>query len=298
LIAAGSRAHAAYETAAALERADASARVLTARTEARGLGRASGFSDLARIAPAGLVPPSGRAAAHLADLLEMAAAAAAAAEGLDDQVAEAVGRSAAELTRVAAGSGALDPGGVARMARRAIGSVRGLADHTMPRDEPWQLLRLGTFLTRAGWTGALLAGGAAAGPGGDWELGPWSAIAAVCGAAGDAREADGALEIVTRLLTDRRLPAGHALAVAEVEATLAALSRGAGAGGPAPALARSAASRLRDPGLPRRIEHSLQALLEEQVDAVAAVERAAIGAPRGPEPLATLLAADRIAATS
>ena len=297
MIAAGSWAHAAYETAAALERADASARVLTARTEARGLGRASGFSDLARIAPAGLVPPSGRAAAHLADLLEVAAAAAAAAEGLDDQVAEAVTRSAAELTRVAAGSGALDPGGVARMARRAIGSVRGLADHTMPRDEPWQLLRLGTFLTRAGWTGALLAGGAAAGPGGDWELGPWSAIAAVCGAAGDACEADGALEIVTRLLTDRRLPAGHALAVAEVEASLAALSRGAG-GGPAPALARLAASRLRDPELPRRIEHSLQALLAEQVDAVAAIERAAIGMARGPEPLATLLAGDHIAATS
>jgi len=268
--------------------------VLTARAEARGLGRASGFSDLARIAPAGLVPPAGRAAVHIADLLDAAAAAAAAAEDLDEQVAEAITRSASELARMAAGSGGLDPGGVARTTRRAVGSVRGLADHTMPREEQWQLMRLGTFLTRARWTAGLLAGGAVAA--GDWELGPWGAIAAVCGARGEMDVADGPQEVVTRLLTDRRLPAGHALAVAETEASLAAVSRGPAGGGPAVALARSAASRLRDPELPARIERSLPALLEEQLGAVAAVERAVIGAGHAPQPPAAMRPAARVAA--
>ncbi|MGB1711735.1 MAG: hypothetical protein ACPHP1_04080, partial [Miltoncostaeaceae bacterium] len=77
----GSHMAAVYGMAAALERADASARVLGARARAArdGEGPAAAFSALATAGPEGLVPAVGTGGALAARHLEQAALAAAAA---------------------------------------------------------------------------------------------------------------------------------------------------------------------------------------------------------------------------
>ena len=86
------RSEAIHEMAAALERADASARVLGARARAArdGAGPAAAFSALAAAGPDGLVPAVGTGGALAARHLEQAALAAAAA-GPGPPLGDAVG---------------------------------------------------------------------------------------------------------------------------------------------------------------------------------------------------------------
>ncbi len=148
-----------YEVAAALERADASARVLGARARAArdGAGPVVAFSALASAGPEGLVPPVGTGGALAARHLEQAAlAASAAGTMLPAEVVEALAHATAASRAQAGGANALDPSSAARAVRREVAAVRGLATHSMRRDEVWEVMRLGTYLPRAAWMSALL----------------------------------------------------------------------------------------------------------------------------------------------
>jgi uncharacterized alpha-E superfamily protein len=290
----GAQAFALYETAAALERAEASARVLAARAQAgrRGADGAAVFAALAACAPEGLVPARGAGGAHLRRSLDQAAeAGVAAGAALPEEVLDALARAVAETTRHAGGSGALDPQETARTVRRAIAAVRGLAVGTMSRDGAWELLRLGTFLPRAGWLAALLSATARLAAQANWSDGAaWAAAAAIAGterALGEPGLArDHAAEI---LLRDPRFPCSVAFALAEVEAAVFGLGQGGPDAGPGLALARSALARLYRPEAAQAMAGGrMGELMDDVLDAIGAV--AAAAAPRrSPIPPGSLL---------
>jgi uncharacterized alpha-E superfamily protein len=277
----GGEAFGVYETAAALERAEASARVLAARARARGARPSGGpgvFAALAACAPEGLVPPRGTGAAHLLRYLDSAASAAArAGSALPADVVEALAWVVADAARQTAASSAMDPQEVSRAARRQVAAVRGLMAHTMPRDRAWELARLGTFLPRAGWVAALLGAAARLSSHPDWGAGePWAAAAGILGVEPDAGAAT-----PRRLLLDECLPFSLAFALAEVEAALFALERNR-QGGRALPMARAAHSRLRRPEAVETIAAGrADGVVDEVLDALGAVAALAVPAPEG-----------------
>ncbi len=216
-----------YEVAAALERADASARVLGARARAArdGAGPVVAFSALASAGPEGLVPPVGTGGALAARHLEQAAlAASAAGTMLPQEVVEALAHAAAASRTQAGGANALDPSGAARAVRREVAAVRGLATHSMRRDEVWEVMRLGTYLPRAAWMSALLmscARVATAHPASADAA--WNAAARVAGVHGDGNVP--AAAVPAALVMDNRAPVAVAYCVEEVAAALFELSR-------------------------------------------------------------------------
>ncbi len=277
------RAELIHEMAAALERADASARVLGARARAAraGAGPAAAFSALASVGPGGLVPPVGTGGALAARHLEHAAlAAAAAGPVLPDDVVEALGHAAAEARLQSGGANALDPRGVARAVRREVAAVRGLAAHSMPRDAVWQTMRIGTFLPRAAWMTALLLACvrvAAADPESSGAV--WHAAALVAGAhAGEPPVGD---EVLPRLLTDETIPVTVAYSVEEVTGALFALSRQGSAAAATLALARATAAHLGSPSTLTALATDAEPLLEGILDAIGALAASAVPVPRG-----------------
>lgn len=266
-----------YESAAALERAEASARVLAARASLPpGSGRA--FAELSSNAPEGLIPTPGRGAAHVARQLARASDMAAGAQGLlGAEVVDAFDLVAAAARRVASTSDALDPGGTARAARRGVATVRGLVAATIDRDGRWEAFRLGTHLPRAGWLTALARAAAemdARGAGVTWQIA--GTIASVPVADGD---------VARRLLSDLRSVGSVAFAVAESEAAVLALARDGEVNGAALPLAREARSRLRvaadDPGAV-----ALDDLLDALGALAAAVDPTVTGPARRRDPSA------------
>lgn len=277
------RSDAINEMAAALERADASARVLGARARAArdGAGPAAAFSALAAAGPDGLVPAVGSGGALAARHLEHAAlAAAAAGPVLPDDVVDALAHAAAEARAQSGGGNALDPRGVAVAVRREVAAVRGLAAHSMPRDDIWEVMRLGTFLPRAAWMSALLLACATVArddPGSAPAV--WHAAALVAGAPPPG--ADGPHEVLPILLTDGALPVSVAHAIGEVTAALFALSRrGLVDAGPL-ALARATGARLSSPALPDLLVSGPVAAIGEALDAIGAIAGAARARPAG-----------------
>ncbi len=240
-----------YEVAAALERADASARVLGARARAArdGAGPVVAFAALASAGPEGLVPPVGTGGALAARHLEQAAlAASAAGTMLPQEVVEALAHAAAASRTQAGGANALDPSGAARAVRREVAAVRGLATHSMRRDEVWEVMRLGTYLPRAAWMSALLmscARVATADPASADAA--WNAAARVAGVHGDGNVP--AAAVPAALVMDDRAPVAVAYCVEEVAAALFELSRRGAADAAALALARATAARLAHPNL-------------------------------------------------
>ncbi len=240
-----------YEVAAALERADASARVLGARARAArdGAGPVVAFAALASAGPEGLVPPIGTGGALAARHLEQAAlAASAAGTMLPQEVVEALAHAAAASRTQAGGANALDPSGAARAVRREVAAVRGLATHSMRRDEVWEVMRLGTYLPRAAWMSALLmscARVATADPASADAA--WNAAARVAGVHGDGNVP--AAAVPAALVMDDRAPVAVAYCVEEVAAALFELSRRGAADAAALALARATAARLAHPDL-------------------------------------------------
>lgn len=279
----GPEAFALYETAAALERAEASARVLGARARASRRSREGGrgvFAALAGCAPEGLVPARGTGAAHLLRYLDCAAqAGVAAGSALPDEVVDALAWAVGEARLQAAGSGALDPQEVARAVRREIAAIRGLMAHNMSRDGAWELLRLGTYLPRAGWVAALLQASARLAREPDWGDGaPWTAAASITGAdaLGPVTTTEAAAE---HLLLDDRFPFSVGFAVAEIEGALFALERTGAAGGGALAMARMAHTRVRRSELmPAVAEGRILPLLDEVLDGIGAVAHVAVPA--------------------
>lgn len=276
------RAELIHEMAAALERADASARILGARARAAraGAGPAAAFSALATAGPGGLVPPVGTGGALAARHLEHAAlAAAAAGPVLPHDVVEALAHAAAEARRQSAGANALDPRGVARAVRREVAAVRGLAAHSMPRNDVWETMRLGTFLPRAAWMTALLLACvrvAAADPASASAV--WHAAALVAGAhAGDPPPAG---EVLPRLLADETVPVTVAYSANEVAGSLFSLSRRAVAGAAPLALARATAARLASPATLNDLATDPEPLLEGVLDAIGALAASAVPSPR------------------
>ncbi|MCU0308615.1 MAG: alpha-E domain-containing protein [Thermoleophilia bacterium] len=278
-------AFAVHQMAAALERAEASARVLAARARAStaGAGQAAVFAALAEAAPEGLVPAPGAGGALLARYLDQAAmAAAAAAAVLPEDVLDAVSGAAQEARRWAGGARALDPQGVARAVRREVAAVRGLAADSMSREGAYELIRLGTFLPRAAWVAALLASCASLAGTDGWRGGtPWAAAAAVTGA--DRPLGEGALGRVPRfLLLDARYPFSVAFALAEVEGAVFGMARPAG-DTPALAMVRMAQARLHRPDTGNAVDSGMAALMDELLDAIGAVASAAVPRAGGPE---------------
>jgi len=270
-----------HEMAAALERADASARVLGARALAArdGAGPAAAFSALASAGPEGLVPAVGTGGALAARHLEQAAlAASAAADVLPGEVVDALAHAAAASRAQAGGANALDPAGAARAVRREVAAVRGITTHALRRDTTWEVLRLGTFLPRAAWMTALLlscarvaADDAAAADA------VWLAAAGVAGARGG--EAPPATEVPVLLVTDDRAPVSVAYAVEEVTAAVFALTRHDAAHSAALALARATAARLSNPALRVSLAHDPGATLVEVLDAIGALAAAVMPLP-------------------
>jgi uncharacterized alpha-E superfamily protein len=286
---AGPRAFALYETASALERAEASARVLAARARVGRRppdGRPGLFAALAACAPPGLVPARGAGAAHLRRSLDQAArAGAAAGAALPEEVMDALAWAVAQATRQAGRADALDPQEVSRTVRREVAAIRGLIAHSMSRDAAWELLRLGTFLPRAGWVAALVGASARLASQPEWAVdAPWRAAAVITGAdraLGDGLAGSHAAEF---LLLDPRFPLSVACSLAEVESALFALGRAGAVGEPALAMARMAHSRLRLPDVQRAIAETRAAwLVDEVLDAIGALAGAAVpersGAP-------------------
>lgn len=288
------RTEAIREMAAALERADASARVLGARARAArdGAGPAAAFAALAEAGPDGLVPAVGTGGMLAARHLEHAAmAAAAAGPALPPAVADALARAVAATRAQAGGANALDPRGVAAAVRHEVAAVRGTAADSMPRDHAWQVLRLGTFLPRAAWMCALLLACAAAaqalagasdgeravGPGHATALGDdavWNAAALVAG----IPRAPGTDVLVT-LMTDTSLPASVAHALDEVTSALFALSR-RGVMGSAPlALARATTARIGSAAERAALAADPRAAIKEALDAIGAIAGIAIPSP-------------------
>jgi uncharacterized alpha-E superfamily protein len=277
------RSEAIREMAAALERADASARVLGARARAArdGAGPAAAFSALAAAGPDGLVPAVGTGGALAARHLEQAAlAAAAAGPVLPDDVVDALSHAAAEARAQSGGANALDPSGVAVAVRREVASVRGLAAHSMPRDDLWEVMRLGTFLPRAAWVSALLLACATVArddPGSAPSV--WHAAARVGGTRVLVEgESD---RVLPALVTDAALPVSVSHAVAEITSALFALSR-RGLVEPGPlALARATGARLTGPATPALLSTDPIAAISEALDAIGAIAAATRPRPAG-----------------
>ncbi len=279
----------AYEVAMALERADASARVLGARALAarHGPGPAAAFSALAIAGPEGLVPPVGTGGALAARHLEQAAlAAAAGGDALPSDVSEALAHAATAARAQAGGANALDPRGAAIAVRREVAAVRGLAADAMPRDDAWHAMRLGTYLPRAGWMGALLlscAEVARAEP--DTSGSVWHAAALVAGAdPGDMGDA-----VLCTLLADGDHPVSVAHAIDQVTGALFALARSGGADGGPLALARATGARLSTACAPGAVAPAGPEVIAEVLDAIGAIAGSTrLGAATAPtrEPVA------------
>ena len=235
----GTALHAVFETAAALERAEASARVLAARAAGHA-GAPRAFAELAAIAPDGLIPTPGRGAAHVARQIEHAADIVCdARELLGDEVVDAVEWAAGMTRRIASTADALDPAGAARAARRGVATVRGLVDGTVDRDERWDAFRLGTFMPRSAWISALVrAAATVVGQSGNDQA--WLVAGAVAGLGGDRSN------VGERLVCDRAAVATSAYALDQTEAALLALQRRHQVSMAALPLAREAQARLRD----------------------------------------------------
>jgi len=261
----------AYEVAMALERADASARVLGARALAarHGPGPAAAFAALAIAGPEGLVPPVGTGGTLAARHLEQAAlAAAAGGADLPSDVSEALAHAATAARAQAGGANALDPRGAATAVRREVASVRGIAADAMPRDDTWHAMRLGTYLPRAGWMGALLlscAEVARAEPGTAGSV--WHAAALVAGADPDAAGA----AVLRTLLADGDHPVSVSHAIDQITGALFALARsGAADGGPL-ALARATGARLSTACAPGAVAPGGPEVIAEVLDAIGAI---------------------------
>lgn len=280
----------AYEVAMALERADASARVLGARALAarHGAGPAAAFSALAETGPDGLVPPVGSGGALAARHLEQAALiAAATGDALPEDVVDALAHAAVAVRAQSGGANALDPRGAAVAVRREVAAVRGLAADAMPRDERWHALRLGTFLPRAGWMSALLMACAqvvAHEPASADSV--WHAASLVAGAGPDA--AAGPLPALT-LLGDGDFPVSVAYSIDQVTGALFALSRtGAADAGPL-ALARATGARLSAavaPGAPGSPDPQAIGEVLDAIGAIAGSTRLGAARPPAREPVA------------
>lgn len=271
-----------HEFAAALERADASARVLGARAVAArdGAGPAAAFSALAAAGPEGLVPKMGTGGAMAARHLEQAALAAASAGAvLPEDVTDALAQAVAVARAQSGGANALDPRGAAAAVRRQVAAVRGLADDALPRDDTWHVMRLGTFLPRAAWMSALLMACAAAAHA-DPAARPaiWRAAALVAGpvAPTDGVDPGG---VPGALLLDVSLPMSVARAVDEVVAALFALSRQGAVEPGALAMARATAARLGDPALRRDLVREPAAAIGTTLDAIGAIASSSIPRP-------------------
>ncbi len=270
-----------HEVAAALERADASARVLGARGLAArvGVGPTAAFSALADAGPDGLVPPVGTGGALTARHLERAAlAAATAGDSLPAEVTDALSHAVLVARGQAGGARALDPCGVAVAVRREVAAVRGLAEHSMMRDAAWQHVRLGTFLPRAAWmTALLLACTTVAADDPEAADATWHAAALVAGIP-PGQSGGRPVGVLSVLLVDARFPMSVAHAVDEVAASLFDLSRrGEIASGPL-ALARATSARLGSPALHRSLESDPAGAIGEALDAIGAI--AASTSPR------------------
>ena len=279
-----------HEVAAALERADASARVLGARARAArdGVDPAAAFSALASAGPEGLVPAVGTGGALAARHLEQAAlAAAATGEALPTDVVEALAHAAGASRAQAGGANALDPAGAAQVVRREVAAVRGLAAHSMRRDETWEVMRLGTFLPRAAWMSALLlscARVAASSP--ESADAVWLAAARVVGAQGDDLPVPGDVPLL--LVTDSRAPISVAYSVEEVTSALFALSRQDAGDSALLALSRATAARLSNPSLRDLLTTDAVLAMSEVLNAIGALAMVGVpGAGSEPRPRAT-----------
>lgn len=273
------------EMAAALERADASARVLGARALAArdGAGPAAAFSALAAAGPEGLVPAVGTGGALAARHLEQAALAAAAAGPLlGDDVPDALAHAVAAARAQSGGGNALDPRGAAVVVRREVAAVRGLLDDTLPRDAAWHVLRLGTFLPRAAWVCALaLACATAAHDDPAAAASIWGAAARVTsmGTPGDtARDT----VVVEALMRDDRLPMSVARSLDEVTRALFALSRGGGAGAGPLALARATGTRLGSAAMDDSLRDDPRVAIGGILDALGALAGSPVPASAAP----------------
>ena len=239
----GTALHAVFETAAALERAEASARVFAARAAGHA-GAPRAFAELAAIAPDGLIPTPGRGAAHVARQIEHAADVVCdARELLGDEVVDAVEWAAGMTRRIASTADALDPAGAARAARRGVATVRGLVDATVDRDERWDAFRLGTFMPRSAWISALIRAAATVvhQSGNDQA---WLVAGAVAGLTGDRSN------VAERLVCDRTAVATAAYALDQTEVGPACAA--AQASGQHRLRCRSRARRRRDFETPRK----------------------------------------------
>ena len=279
-----------HEVAAALERADASARVLGARARAArdGVDPAAAFSALASAGPEGLVPAVGTGGALAARHLEQAAlAAAATGEALPTDVVEALAHAAGASRAQAGGANAPDPAGAAQVVRREVAAVRGLAAHSMRRDETWEVMRLGTFLPRAAWMSALLlscARVAASSP--ESADAVWLAAARVVGAQGDDLPVPGDVPLL--LVTDSRAPISVAYSVEEVTSALFALSRQDAGDSALLALSRATAARLSNPSLRDLLTTDAVLAMSEVLNAIGALAMVGVpGAGSEPRPRAT-----------
>jgi len=277
----GTALHAIFESATALERAEASARVLAARAAGHA-GAPRAFAELAAIAPEGLIPTPGRGAAHVAQQIERAADVGSEARPLlGDEIVDALEWAAGMTRRIASTSDALDPAGAARAARRGVATVRGLIAGTVDRDERWEAFRLGTHLPRAAWVSALVrAAASVAHQTGSPES--WRVAAAVTGL--DPERPD----VPERLLSDRTAVVTAAHALSESEASLLALQRHRQVGIAALPLAREAQTRLREAvrQLADRqgIEEAMDGLLDAVGALAGAIDPRVAGAGAAPPP--------------
>ena len=276
----GTALHAIFQTAAALERAEASARVLAARTDGHA-GAPRAFAELAAIAPDGLIPTPGRGAAHVARQIERAADVVCDARALvGDDVVDAVEWAAGMTRRIASTADALDAAGAARAARRGVATVRGLMDGTCDRDERWEVFRLGTFLPRAGWISALVrASTTVAMQSGSSQV--WLVAAAVTGLVADETTT------ASRLLSDRTAVATAAYALEQTESCVLALQRRNQVSAAALPLAREARTRLRDAAAHATDLDELAHHLDRLLDAIGALAGATdpITSEPGPPPV-------------
>lgn len=280
MLTSGTALHAIFETAAALERAEASARVLAARAAGHA-GAPRAFAELAAIAPDGLIPTPGRGAAHVARQIEHAADTVCDARSLlGDDVVDAVEWAAGMTRRIASTADALDPAGAARAARRGVATVRGLVDGTVDRDERWDAFRLGTFLPRAAWVSALVRAAAtvAAQSGTDQA---WRVAGAVTGLGADG------IDISQRLVCDRQAVATAAHSLDQTESALLALQRKHQVSTAALPLAREAQSRLRTASSCRDQGEEMAHAMDRVLDVIGALAGAVAPTPllsRGPGP--------------
>jgi hypothetical protein len=275
----GTALHAIFESATALERAEASARVLAARAAGHA-GAPQAFAELAAIAPEGLIPTPGRGAVHVARQFERAAdVATGAATLLGDEIIDAFEWAAGMTRRIASTADGLDPTGAARAARRGVATIRGLIAGTIDRDERWEAFRLGTYLPRAAWVTALVRSAATI-DAGRRDGSAWRVAGAVAGVDPDGPD------VAARLLSDRAAVASIAHALTESEAAVLALNRERMVAPAALPLARETQSRLREAAsLPD--EEGLSGAADRLLDAIGALAGAvdpSVAEP-GPPPM-------------